>query len=297
MKKAVWLFETILFIIFSIPLAIMPLSFSLRVGKMLGLLLFYLWSSRRKIAIKNINESELIMALVNPESTDRVIRKNFENIGRSFIEIIKIFYGLDKKIINSICFDGIENLKVAESKGRGVLFITGHCGNWELMALLMSVKFKSTAVVARPLNNSYINKLVEMMRKRYGNRVIYKQGALKAIIKTLKNSGYVGILMDQAVLADEGYVIDFLGKGAWTTKMPAVIARKTSAAVIPVFIHRTDGSHMIKLYPEVELSKNDDKETAVIEDTKRFSGYIERYIQEHPTEWLWMHRRWKRVSS
>jgi KDO2-lipid IV(A) lauroyltransferase len=294
-RRAVWLFETVLFITLSIPLAIMPLRFSMKVGEMLGLLLFYLWRSRRNIAIKNLKDSELAIALANSELPESIVRKNFKNIGKSFIEIIKIFYGLDKKIINSVYFDGIENLKVAESKGRGVLFITGHCGNWELMALVMSVKLKNIAVVARPLNNPYINRLVENMRERYGNSVIYKQGALKPIMQTFKNNGYVGILMDQAVLADEGYVIDFLGRGAWTTKMPALIARKTGASVIPVFIHRTNGNHTIKLYPEVELSKNNDRETAVIEDTKRFSEYIERYIQEHPSEWLWIHRRWKRV--
>ncbi|MEK7852919.1 MAG: lysophospholipid acyltransferase family protein, partial [Planctomycetota bacterium] len=98
-------------------------------------------------------------------------------------------------------------------------------------------------------------------------------------------------------LSDEGYVIDFLGRGAWTTKMPALIARKTGAAVLPAFIHRTQKGHKIKIYPAVELSDIADKEKAVIEDTKRFSGFIERYIKEHPSEWLWIHRRWKRVGQ
>jgi len=101
--------------------------------------------------------------------------------------------------------------------------------------------------------------------------------------------------MDQSVLADEGYVIDFLGRGAWTTKMPALIARKTGAAVVPAFIHRAGNGYKLIFYPAVELSNLDDKEQAVIEDTKRFSGFIERYIREHPSEWLWIHRRWKRV--
>jgi Kdo2-lipid IVA lauroyltransferase/acyltransferase len=102
--------------------------------------------------------------------------------------------------------------------------------------------------------------------------------------------------MDQAVIPEEGYVLDFLGRGAWTIKTPALIARKTEAAAMPVFMHRHAGGHTITLYPQVELSGNNDRETAVKEDTAKFSGYIENYIKEHPTEWLWIHRRWKRVN-
>jgi len=119
---------------------------------------------------------------------------------------------------------------------------------------------------------------------------------LKPIMKKLKNNECIGILMDQAVIPEEGYVLDFLGSGAWTIKTPALIARKTGAAAMPVFMHRHDGGHTITLYPEVELSGNNDRETAVKEDTAKFSSYIENYIKDHPTEWLWIHRRWKRVK-
>jgi KDO2-lipid IV(A) lauroyltransferase len=135
------------------------------------------------------------------------------------------------------------------------------------------------------------------MRKKYGNSIIYKKGALKPILQALRSNGCVGILMDQAVVRDEGFVINFLGRGAWTTKMPALIARKTGAAVLPVFIHRTGTGHVINIYPEIELSRSDDREGAVRDDTIMFSGYIEQYIAKHPAEWLWIHRRWKRVKQ
>jgi KDO2-lipid IV(A) lauroyltransferase len=102
--------------------------------------------------------------------------------------------------------------------------------------------------------------------------------------------------MDQAVIPSEGYVTDFLGRGAWTTKTPALIARKTGAVVLPAFIHRTAKGHKITIFPKIELSPGDDMEKAVKEDTKNFSRAIEEYIKEHPSEWLWIHRRWKRVK-
>jgi KDO2-lipid IV(A) lauroyltransferase len=224
-----------------------------------------------------------------------IARETFKNLGKSFVEIIKVYYGFGGEIIDFVDIEGIENFNKAKSKGKGILFISGHCGNWELMAITMSAKLSGVAVVAMPINNPYVNKFIESVRQNYGNSVIYKQGALKTIIRTLKNNGCVGILMDQAVIPDEGYVLDFLGRGAWTTKMPALIAKKTSAAVLPVFLHRTNKGHRMKIYPEVELSKIVDMESAVLEDTKNFSGFIENYIHEHPAEWLWIHRRWKRV--
>jgi Kdo2-lipid IVA lauroyltransferase/acyltransferase len=295
MKKAVWIVEFIIVIVLSIPLAILPLGLALKVGDMLGLLLFHVWGSRRRIAIDNLSKCVSAGAIRITQPAETIIRKNFINLGRSFIEILKIYYGLGEKIIRSVRIEGLEHFKTAQSKGRGILLLSGHCGNWELLALVLSSKISSGSGIARPINNPYVNKIVERIRRKYGNEVIYKKGALKPIMKKLKNNEYVGILMDQAVIPEEGYVLDFLGRGAWTIKTPALIARKTEAAVVPVFLHRHDGGHTITLYPQVELSRNNDRETAVKEDTAKFSSYIENYIKEHPTEWLWIHRRWKRV--
>lgn len=297
MKKAVWLIEAGFFITLSIPIAILPLKLSLKAGEILGLLLFYLWKSRRKIAIDNLAKSISAHALVISEPVEKIIKDNFKNLGKSFVEVIKIYFGLGRKLIDSVSVEGMEYFQSAQKKGKGILFITGHCGNWELLAIASSANLSGISVVARPIKNPYINSLVENVRQKHGNSVIYKRGALKAIIKTMKHNGCVGILMDQAVIPEEGYRIDFLGRGAWTTKMPALIARKTGAAVLPAFIHRTDRGHEMKIYPEIELSQSDDMEIAVIEDTRKFSGFIEQHIKEHPAEWLWMHRRWKRVKQ
>ncbi|MDP2278477.1 MAG: lysophospholipid acyltransferase family protein [Nitrospirota bacterium] len=292
MKKAVWFLEACLYVALSIPLAVFPLKF----GEFLGVLLFYLWISRRKIAIENLRKSISSHAISVSETPEKIIKNNFRNLGRSLSEIIKIYYGAGRKIIESVEIEGTENVYKAKSKGRGILFITAHCGNWELM-VAASAKLLPSSGIARKIKNPYINKFIEGVRQRYGTSVIYKKGALKAVMKVLKNNESVGILMDQAVLSDEGYVIDFLGRGAWTTKMPALIARKTGAVVLPAFIHRTQKGHKIKIYPAVELSDAGDKEAVVLEDTKKFSGFIEEYIKEHPSEWLWIHRRWKRVKS
>jgi KDO2-lipid IV(A) lauroyltransferase len=296
MRKAVRLLEAGLFIILSVPLAILPLRWSMKAGEILGLLLFYLWGSRRRIAVENLAKIAAKGSISLYAPVEAVIRDNFRNLGKSFAEVIKIYYGCGEKVLESVDIEGAENFRKAQSKGKGILFLTGHCGNWELLALIAVVRLAPLGVVARPMNNPYLNSLVEKVRRRYGNSVIYKKGALRSIIRIFKDNGCVGILMDQAVVPEEGYIIDFLGKGAWTTKMPAIIARKTGAAPLPAFIHRTVKGHAIKIYPEVELSHSSDIEEALKEDTRRFSGFLEDYIREHPAEWLWIHRRWKRVK-
>lgn len=295
MKKAVWFFEFVVFVILSIPFAILPLKWSQKAGELLGLFVFYLWQSRKRIAIQNLKATIASGALSFPGPAEKVIRDNFKNLGKTFSEVVKLYYNRGGRIVDAVEIEGVEHVRDALMKGKGILIITGHCGNWELMAITAAVKVQAISVVARPVDNSYINIFMERVRKKYGNGVIYKRGALKPILHALKNNEIVGILMDQAVKRDEGFVMDFLGIGAWTMKMPALIARKTGAAVLPVFIHRTEKGHKITVNPAVELSAQQDRDAAVVEDTKRFSWYIEEYIRQHPTEWLWIHKRWKRI--
>jgi KDO2-lipid IV(A) lauroyltransferase len=218
-------------------------------------------------------------------------------MGKSFVELAKIYYGFGEKIIEQVEIQGHENFRKAHDKGVGVIFITGHCGNWELNPIALSRNKIKLIGVARPQNNPYLNKLIEKTRERYGNRIIYKKGALKKILRALKNNETIGILMDQSVVSAEGVVADFLGKKDHIMKTPAIIARKTGSPVLPAFIRRVGRGHLIEIGEEIELDKSEDYEQAVYNDTIRFSGHIEYYIKNNPSEWLWMHRRWKRIKD
>ena len=103
--------------------------------------------------------------------------------------------------------------------------------------------------------------------------------------------------MDQSVVRSEGVVADFLGKKDYIIKTPAIIARKTGSPVLPVFSRRVNSGHLIEIGKEIELDTAGNYEQAVYNDTIRFSGYIEQYIKNNPAEWLWIHRRWKRIKE
>ncbi len=299
-QRVLWLLEIAVVVTLSFPLAVLPYKSALKAGKVLGLVLFHVWGERRKIAVGNIEKSIRTGALpasglLSPtEAAARIARESFINFGQSFAEVVKIYYGFGDFLVHSVLVRGDEHFSKAKAKGLGVIIITGHCGNWELMALAFGIKVAPASVVARVQDNPYINRMIEKVRARYGNSVIYKKGALKGILSCLKKEGVVGILMDQAVIKDEGFIVDFLGRGAWTTRMPALIARKTGAPVIPVFINREGAAHVITIYPEVQLRREDGVE-ALKEDTQLLSNYVDECIRQHPTEWLWIHRRWKRV--
>jgi KDO2-lipid IV(A) lauroyltransferase len=285
------LIELIVFVLLSAPLAILPLGLSRKAGELLGLLFYLLWGSKRRIAVENLRAAVERNALSIPAPPERVIRENFMQMGRSLSEVIKIYYGLGDSIVNGVRVEGLENFKNAKARGKGIIYITGHCGNWELMQLVVSLKVGELFVVVRMLNNPYINSVVERTRGRYGSSVVYKQGALKKLLSTLKEGGSAGVLMDQSVFPEEGVVIDFLGAPAWTTKTPAALAKRTSAAVLPIFMRRAHDGYVVTIHPMVEMSGDE------VEDTKRMSGYIEDYIRENPSGWLWMHRRWKRTEE
>lgn len=275
------LFKSIVFIV-----TVIPERLSLEIGGSLGKLLYHLWISRRKIAIEAVRYTSQRVILKTNLPAETIIRESFINLGRSFVEILRL-YGGDRRILQRISFRGIENFQRAKKSGRGIIFLTGHCGNWELMALAFGATVEPIGVVARPLNSRSLNKFIEEIRSRYGNHVIYKKGAIREVIKFLRENRAVGILMDQSVLRQEGVLIDFLGRPAWTSRVPAMIARKTGAKILPAFIKRKGEEHIIEIGEEIALTGDE------TEDTKRLSSCIENYIIENPAEWLWIHRRWK----
>ncbi len=297
MKRVLWILQFLLILLATLPVAVLPFRISLKLGESLGSLLFFFWKSRRKIAIENLRGAVARQALAVDSNPEEVIRKNFRNLGRSFAEVVKIYYGLGDHIIRDVEFRGTENFLRAREKGRGVLVITGHCGNWELNALAVARRVVNLKIVARPIDNPYLNWLVEKTRRKYGNSVIYKKGALKKILWALKNDEVVAILMDQSVLETEGVAAEFLGKRDYTMKTPAVIAMKTGVPVLPAFIKRTNGGHVIEVGEQIELDTSEDAEGATFHNTVIFSQKIEEYVRRNPTEWLWIHRRWKRFQD
>ena len=302
MKRITWALQAALFYLFTLVVSALPASQTIRFGKKTGVFLFNILHSRRAIAIDNISQALPFMKL-HPswtsefETAEEIALATFMNLGISIVEVCRLYHGNGDALIDSIEVKGRENLLIARKKHMGIIFVGGHCGNWELMSLSFKKLFDENVwAIVRQQNNPYLNAVVDKMRMSYGNKVIYKNAALRPILGGIKNDGVIGMLSDQAVFEDNGTLIEFLGRKAWANKAPAIIAHKTGVPLVPVFINRSENHHVLTIYPEYQLC-GDRSEDGVRRDIQALACYLEDFVCAHPADWYWIHRRWKRAGE
>ncbi len=289
-REVIWRGQVALFKGGTFLLALTPLPLIPVIGSLLGSLCFLLLGSRRRVALEGIRGSLSVL----PRDSDpaRIARGCFANLGSSFIENCKLYHGC-AEILDRVEIQGLEEYRKARAKGKGVMFLTGHCGNWELIALTFGYRYDPFVVMVREQKNPYLTRCIEAMRSRYGNTIIYKKTALREMMRLLRNNGVTGMLIDQAVMPSEGYLVDFLGRPAWTTSMPVLMARKCGVALLPAFISREGEGHRIVIHPEVEFASDDPSDEALARDTALLTRYVDDFVRSHPAQWYWVHRRWK----
>lgn len=302
MKRILWVGQAAVFYLFTLLTSCIPMCLAPHVGRMTGRLLFILLYGRRRIAVDNIRQALPFMKahpLWNSacEDPEELARDTFSNLGRSLVEVCRLYHGRGEDVINSIELRGRENYEAARGMGKGLIFFTGHCGNWELLALGFSSIFdEGMSVVARRQNNPYLNRMVERMRMRYNSNVLYKQGALKGILSALKKGQLIGMLADQAAFPADGALIEVMGRKAWAYKAPVIIAQKSGSPMLPTFIHREGSRQIITFHPAHPFS-GDMSEEGIQRETQALSRYVEDFVVAHPTQWYWVHRRWKRAGE
>jgi KDO2-lipid IV(A) lauroyltransferase len=180
-------------------------------------------------------------------------------------------------------------IQAAIRRGRGVLFATAHLGNWELSAFAHGLLTGPMNVVARPLDNPLIDRLVERRRALSGNHPLFKKDFARAILKALAANQAVGVLIDQNASLDSGVFADFFGVPACAGTGFAKIAWRSGAAVIPGFAlwMENERRYVLRFYPPVEMTGDAGR------DTLELQRQLEAVVREYPDQWLWIHRRWK----
>jgi KDO2-lipid IV(A) lauroyltransferase len=198
---------------------------------------------------------------------------------------------IDKVVV----LEGHENFLEGQRRGKGVLYLTGHIGAWELSSFAHALYGYALHYMARPLDNKRLDELINQYRCRSGNRPIFKNESARAMLKILKDSGTIGILADQNTMPEEGVFVDFFGKSACTTTGIARVALHTGAAVVPghAYWDDTTQKYRLRFEPPVDLIRTGDAERDVLENTQRFATVIEEIIRRHPDQWVWVHKRWK----
>jgi histidinol-phosphate phosphatase family protein len=224
-------------------------------------------------------------------------RAAFAHLGTSIAETLWLLRADHAEIDRRVAVEGAAHFETACKAGRGVLLLGAHCGNWELMALRVSMFGHPLEIVGRGLDNPELNALVEQSRGRFGAKLIDAKdaSALRAILGALRRGAAVGVLIDQTVVGDRGVFIDFFGRLAYTHKVLALVAAKTGAPVIPTGIVRLpDGSHRLRFEPPLEAASDGDRDRDLLENIQRMGRVIEGWIRTAPEQWLWLHDRWKK---
>ncbi|MBI5968082.1 MAG: lysophospholipid acyltransferase family protein [Deltaproteobacteria bacterium] len=277
---------------FLVAINLIPLECRICLMEGLGQILFTLDGRHRRIALRNL---ALAFGAKNGEELTALARSTFRNLGRVLAEFSFIPLLTEKNMEQYILFEGAENFYRAYEKGKGILFLTAHFGNWEWMAASFPLRFhRPCHVIVRPLDSPFFDGLVERLRTWTGNHTVPKEKSMGRILRILKEGGIIGVLLDQNVAWQEGVFVDFFGELACTNAGMALLALKTGAPVLPVFnIRQPDGRYRVVIEPEVPLIRTEDRDLDVEKNTELFTKIIERFVQDHPDHWFWLHQRWK----
>ncbi len=189
---------------------------------------------------------------------------------------------------------GGEHLDRALDQGRGAIAIAMHTGNWEYTVVGYALQHRPVAIVARELDHPLGTWLAWHLRERGGNLMVNKQRGLKDILRHLKQNRIVGILIDQNTTTEGGLLVDFFGHPARTTPVAAVLARHRDVPVLPALFRRLpDGRHLMVIQPPIPMHKTRDADADILRHLQAQSLAMEAWVREEPSQWLWLHRRWK----
>ncbi|MCC7242885.1 MAG: lysophospholipid acyltransferase family protein [Acidobacteria bacterium] len=259
-------------------------------GSALGMAFYTLDRPRRRVALGNLAECFPGRTLAERR---RIARRTFRHFGRLLLELLRFSALSDARRIALVEVEGAERVRQAYAQGRGVLFFTGHFGYWELHAIHHGTAFEPIGVLARALDNPRLNTLLEQVRGATGNHCIYRQGAVRRVLRTLAGGHGVAMLIDQHMHSPDAIWVNFFERPAATTSTLAALALRTGAPVVPVFALPQPGGRFKFVYePPVDPPPADHPD-AIAEFTQRCTDVLEMYVRRHPDLWLWMHRRWR----
>jgi KDO2-lipid IV(A) lauroyltransferase len=271
-------------------LSVLPHAVVRGLGATLGMLFYLLDAKHRRVAMTNLTQA---FPTRSAEEVRGIARAMFKHFGRLLFELLKFSTMSQAAMMHRVEFEGEDRARLAYAQGRGVLFFTGHFGFWELHAVVHGLQLRPIGVLARALDNPMLNTLLEQVRERTGNTVIYRQGAVRRVLKTLAAGDGVAMLIDQHMHSADAIWVDFFERPASTTSTLAALALRTGAPVVPVFALPVAGGRYRMIYEHAVAPPEGDGPEAILAFTQRCTDVLEMYVRRHPELWLWMHRRWR----
>ena len=280
--------------LFSLFINLLPEGFSLWLGRQLGRVAFHLDREHQGVALENLH---VAFGQEKPEKELREIAtRTFENLGMMAVEFFRIPRMDMETFRKRVTVEGLEKAMRLLERKKGVLLLLSHFGNWELMGMMSKVINNPIMVIAKPIKkNRRVDRFITQVREKAGLEVIPTEKASRRVLRALSQNRVVGILIDQRAKRSEGVWADFFGRKAPTTPGLAVLAMKTGAPVLPVFMIRNGyQKHRLLIKEPLDLVRTGDIKKDVEVNTQLINHTLESMIRQYPDQWFWVHRRWER---
>ena len=275
-------------------LGLLPRTVAIALGRGLGRVAYWIPGKLRRTGETNLR---LAFPEMSERERERLLQGCFDTLGRLLGEFSQFHRATPETLRELIEYDpvGLAHLRAAEKDQRGVIFLTGHLGAWELLSFGWSALEYPISFLVRPIDNPRIEAMIEGVRTRFGNRAIDKKYAAREALRVLRSGGTLGILSDLNTQPHEGVFVPFFGRLACTTAGIATLALKTDALVIPTVAvwNPEKKRYFFHGDPPVELVRTGDKHKDLEVNTARFAAAMEALVRRYPDQWMWIHRRWK----
>ncbi len=287
-----YLVESALILVLGSIFRILPRRAGLYLGRMIGRSGYYLASGRRRLTLDNLR-----LAL-GAELSEGQIREtalgSFEHLGMNIAEFFKL-PSLNRENIGRHTFvEGEENLVEALEMGKGVLVLSSHLGNWDMLSGGLALRGYPGGLITKISGSEALNRIWMRYRRDLGVELFMGRGTMKETIRHLRKGGMVGFALDQNARRREGIFVPFFGREACTITSLALLARRTGAPVVPVYTYREgDVHHIVIEKPLLHDDDGLDADADILEKTRIYTQWTEKIIRLHPEQWTWLHNRWK----
>ncbi len=265
-------------------------------GQAIGALAFFLLPRLRRVGYRNLS---IAFPALSRRQHIAILRTEYRSLGWLLAEFCQMRKYTPENTRSFIAYDGLDRYLAARDRQKGVLILTGHLGAWELSSFYHSLMGYPMSLVIRRLDNPLVDRLVNQIRCLHGNRVVHKDDFARGLLSAMRQGETVGILMDTNMTPPQGVFVDFFDIPACSASGMARVALKTGAAVLPGFLLWQDSTQAYVLHfgQQLELVRTGNHEADIQANTALFTQVLEGYIRQYPSQWLWLHRRWKTRPS
>lgn len=264
---------------------ILPNKLVLLLGSFIGSLVYCLDKKHRYLALANINK--VFGRGKGLQEKQTIARRSFQYLGMNLM-------GFLRGLPDNIKLEGTEQVKELLAQEKGMIFVIGHLGNWEIMGRVAVKQFAIKLVaVGRRIKNVSVDKFIKAKRTKWGIELVPKKGSLHSLLSALKEGKSVAILVDQYA-GRKGVFVDFFGLPTSTIASPAILALRTGMPIFPVFmIREKDNSYKLEVTQSIPITNTGNVAGDIKDVTQKIAKRLESYVSRYPEQWWWVHRRWR----